>query len=425
MSSDPSSSSASASRQALVVGSGAVGIACAHFLAEAGFETTVIERDKIAGGCSHGNCGYVSPSHVLPLTEPGAISMALKSIFKRSAPFRVKPRFSPALWHWLWQFARRCDHQQMLTVGKHLQAILDSSIIEYRRLAAEGVFNGQWKECGLLYVLRSEQGVASMAKTDRLVTEHFGVPAQHIPAKDLLDFEPSLKPGLAGGFYYPQDAMVKPDELTAQWARQLQSRGVAFIEQCEFKRLKREQGCVVGVHTSQGELPADVVVFATGAWSSQLADALGCRLPVQPGKGYSVTTRRPERCPTYPMIFPEHKVAVSPFEDRWRIGSMMEFAGFDTTIPQQRIEQLRASAAVYLTTATTHEDEEIWYGWRPMTWDSLPIIGPVPGNKQTFLACGHNMVGMSMAAATGKLIAEMALGRPTHIDASAFSPNRF
>lgn len=412
-------------KQAVVVGAGVVGIACAHYLSAAGLQTTVIDRDTIAGACSHGNCGYISPSHVLPLTEPGALTLGFKSLFKPNTPFRIKPRFSPALWHWLWQFARRCNQRQMLAVGQHLQAILESSITEYRRLKIEGLFDGQWKESGLLNVLRTEQGVKAFARTDRFMSEHFGVAAQPIAGADLTDFEPTLKPGLAGGFYYPQDAMVRPDLVNTQWSASLKARGVTFIEQCEFQRLKRTQGRVTHVETTQGELPVDVVVFATGAWSSRLADELGCRLPVQPGKGYSVTTQRPERCPRYPILFPEHKVGVTPFDDGYRIGSMMEFAGFDESIPPQRIAQLRASADVYLTAAATQAQEETWFGWRPMTWDSLPIIGPVPGSEQCFLAVGHNMVGMSMAAATGKLIAEMVQGQSTHIDASAFSPARF
>ena len=125
------------------------------------------------------------------------------------------------------------------------------------------------------------------------------------------------------------------------------------------------------------------------------------------------------------MLFPEHKVGVTPFEDGYRLGSMMEFTGFDTSIPERRIRQLRESAKPYLVEPFTEDVHERWYGWRPMTWDSLPIIGRTPQLTNAFLATGHNMLGLSLAPATGKLIAELMQDQPSHIDADAFSPARF
>lgn len=415
----------SAADRALVVGAGMVGIACAHYLSRAGYAVTVIDRGKVAGACSHGNCGYVCPSHVLPLTEPKALKLALKSLFNSKAPFRVKPRVDVGLWYWLIQFARRCTQAQMIVAGKPLQAILDASMAEYRRVVCELELDAQWQDSGLLYVLRSEKAVESFVARDRFMTEHFGVPATLMTGSELQAFEPALRPGLAAGFHYPQDAMVRPDRLGASWSAALKAQGVQFIEDCTFERIAESGGRLQSVVTSKGDLQADQVVFATGAWSAKLARSLNCRIPVQPGKGYSVTVARPENCPRVPILFPEHKVGVTPFADGYRLGSMMEFAGFDQSIPPQRIEQLHESAAQYLTTRSDGEVEEEWYGWRPMTWDSLPIIGRVPGREHCYLATGHNMIGLSLAAATGRLIAELIQGEPTYIDATAYSPSRF
>ena len=134
---------------------------------------------------------------------------------------------------------------------------------------------------------------------------------------------------------------------------------------------------------------------------------------------------KPEPCPRYPILFPEHKVGVSPFDGGYRLGSMMEFSGYDTSIPKHRIEQLRDSAKPYLVAPVSGTAQETWFGWRPMTWDSLPIIGPVPRLANVLLATGHNMLGLSLAPTTGRLIAEMVAGRETHIDATPFSPDRF
>lgn len=125
------------------------------------------------------------------------------------------------------------------------------------------------------------------------------------------------------------------------------------------------------------------------------------------------------------MLFPEHKVGVTPFDEGYRLGSMMEFAGFDESIREQRIQQLRKSAEPYLVEPYTEDIEEKWFGWRPMTWDSLPIIGRAPRLENAWLATGHNMLGLSLGPATGRLIAELIQGEETHIDAKPFSPGRF
>jgi len=419
--SDPSPKNA----DVIVVGAGVIGVACAHYLRAAGLRVTVIDQGTIGGACSGGNCGYICPSHVLPLTEPGAVGMALKSLFTPEAPFRVKPRLDPALLYWMWQFARRCTHRQVLDVGVHLKAILDASIAEYRRLVAEEGLDCEWKETGLLYVLLTDRGMKSFAATDRLLTDHFGVPAIRLDGGALPAFDPALKSGLAGAYHYPGDASLRPDRLMASWSQRLVTRGVRFIEHCRLEAVERSGAEVTGLATSQGSLTADRYVFALGGWSPRIAKELECPIPIEQGKGYSVTMHRPDPCPVHPMLFPEHRIGVSPFDGGYRLGSMMEFSGYDTSIPARRIRQLHDSAKPYLVTPSGAGPEETWYGWRPMTWDSLPIIGPVPRLANAYLATGHNMLGMSLATATGRLVAELMEGVSPHLDPAPFSPRRF
>ncbi|GAA5506067.1 NAD(P)/FAD-dependent oxidoreductase [Novipirellula caenicola] len=409
----------------IVVGAGTIGIACAHYLNKAGLKVTVIDRGTVASACSHGNCGYICPSHVPPLTEPGAFAVALKSLFNPQAAFRVKPRLSPAMWNWMWQFARRCNHRQVLTAGKHLQMILDASMDEYQNLVQQESLDCEWKENGLLYVLQTQRGMDAFAKNDKMLTEHFGVSANRIEGDQLPEFEPGLKSGLAGAFHYPKDTSVRPDRLNQQWADRLRANGVQFIEHCELTHVDKSAGHISHLSTTHGELQADHYVFAMGAWSTRWSNELHCSIPIEPGKGYSVTMNRVENLPTHPILFPEHKVGVSPFETGLRLGSMMEFAGYDTSIRSQRINQLRDSARPYLVASVDGEAKETWYGWRPMTWDSLPIIGATPNLDNAFLATGHNMLGLSLAPSTGRLITELVTEQPPHIDAAPFSPTRF
>lgn len=410
---------------ALIVGSGVIGIACAHYLMKSGFDVTVIDQSSIASACSHGNLGYICPSHVLPLTEPGAIGTAIKSFFDSSAPFRVKPRLSPAFFNWMWQFTKRCNRRQMLEAAFHLKAILDSSMNEYRTIISDQTLDFEWHESGLLHVLETDSGMRDFAEKDKLLADQFGILAQRIEGEDLPEFDPAIKSGLAGAFYYEGDAFARPDILNANWSKRLRENGVTFVENCKLIAIKKKQGQVKSLQTSQGTLTADRFVFAAGAWSTQLSSHLECRIPVEPGKGYSVTMERPGICPKYPMLFPENNVGVTPFDHGYRLGSMMEFIGFDESIPDRRIHQLRESAKPYLVEPFTEKILSTWYGWRPMTWDSLPIIGRVPRLDNAYLATGHNMLGLSLAAGTGKLIAEIIREQPTHIDSTAFSPDRF
>jgi len=410
----------------VIVGAGIVGIACAHYLAKAGMKVTVLDQGTVAGACSHGNCGYICPSHVLPLTEPHSLWLGAKSIFNPQAPFRIKPSVRPALWHWMMQFAKRCNHKQMLMAAGPLKAMLDSSLNEYKRLVRDEQLDCEWHEQGLLYVFQTASGLDKFAESDRFLTEHFGVSAHRIEGGDLPVFEPALKPGLAGAFHYPGDASVRPDLLNRAWVDRLRARGVEFIEQCSLTGIRKKDGVIVGLDTSLGAYDADRFVFAVGAWSSKLEPYLGCSIPVEPGKGYSITMKRPKIMPRHPILFPEHKVGVSPFEQGIRLGSMMEFVGFDASIPPARIQQLRDSAKPYLGEQPVPDaDSEIWYGWRPMTWDSLPIVGQVPNLDNGYLATGHNMLGLTLAPATGLLLSEMMMGKTPHIDPEPYSLSRF
>lgn len=338
----------SGNRTVLVVGSGIIGIACAHYLMKSGFDVTVIDQSSIAGACSHSNLGYICPSHVLPLTEPGAIGIAIRSFFDSSAPFRVKPRLSFAFLNWMWQFARRCNRRQMLEAASHLKAILDSSMNEYRKIISEHYFGCEWHESGLLHVLNTSSGMQKFAESEKLLADRFGISAQRIEGGELPQFDPAIKPGLAGAFHYEGDAFTRPDLLGTAWSRYLEQQGVKFVENCKLVAIHKKHGQITRLQTTNGPMSADCIVFATGAWSAKLSSHLDCPVPVEPGKGYSVTMDRPGVCPRTPMLFPEHNVGLTPFDQSYRLGSMMEFTGFDQSIPEWRIRQLRESARPYL-----------------------------------------------------------------------------
>lgn len=413
------------SGRVIVVGGGVIGAACAYCLSMNGWKVTILERSLFGKGCSHANCGYVCPSHVLPLAMPGAVSRTFKAMFSRQSPFSIKPRLSLSLWSWLWNFTRRCNVHDMMRSGRAIQALLNSSRSLYDEWIRTESLDCEWQTHGLLFVFRALAAMQHYAEIDHLLRESFQMPAKRFDGDAVNQLEPALQPDMAGGWLYESDAHLRPDKLMSSLRQVLEKRGIAIRERCEVLGITKQSRLGRSVETTLGTLSGDAFVFATGAWTPFLNKPLGCRVPIQPGKGYSITMPRPSICPTYPLIFEEHRVAVTPMHSGYRIGSTMEFAGYDMSINRARLDLLRNGAAHYLREPYSDPVVEEWYGWRPMTTDSKPIISRSPALNNVWIAAGHNMLGLSMAPATGKLIAELIDDKPPHIDPEPYAVERF
>jgi D-amino-acid dehydrogenase len=277
----------------------------------------------------------------------------------------------------------------------------------------------------LLFVFQTPKHFEHYAHTDELLRREFAMPAKRFDSSELAALEPALKPGMAGGYLYQSDAHLRPDRLMSELQRVLLALGVEIRENCAANGFATSNSTATALRTSAGDLAADAFVVATGAWTPQLNAALGCRVPIQPGKGYSITMPRPALCPTYPLIFEEHRVAVTPFASGYRLGSTMEFGGYDETLNRSRLSLLTDAAKLYLRDPLAEPVQEEWWGWRPMTYDSVPVIDRAPVASNVLVAAGHNMLGLSMAPATGKLVTELLSGGVTHIDAAPYSLKRF
>lgn len=412
-------------QRAVVVGGGVIGLSSAWYLARAGIQVTVIDRAKIGAACSGGNCGLVCPSHVLPLTEPGALKEGFKALLSSRSPFRIRPRLAPQLWSWLWQFSRRCNHDSMLQAARAIQPLLSASMKEYQRWVGEEGVQCEWQARGLLFVYRTVKAWESYEETNRLLAERFNEPARRLNSEETASLEPALKEDIAGGWFYEHDAHLRPDKLISALKSKLLELGATLREDCELREVSGNAGRAHSVLTSQGSVEADFVLFCSGAWTPLLKEHLGVRVPIEPGKGYSITMPRPEICPKIPIIFPEHRVAVTPMESGYRLGSIMEFAGYDESISPERLELLREGAKHYLREPYGEPELQTWFGWRPMTYDSVPVIDRSPRWSNAWLATGHNMLGLSMAPATGKLLTELVLEHKPHLDPAPYQLARF
>ncbi len=409
----------------VVIGGGVIGAMSAWNLSQAGCDVTIVERDRFGAACSHGNCGYVSPSHILPLTRPGQVRASMREMMKRNSTFAIKPRLSASCLNWFWRFARRCNKRDMLESARGRHELLQSSKRLYQELVTNEQIDCEWQERGILFVFDTPAGFESYRQTDEMLRNEFGVGATPYDGKQLVEVEPALKPGLGGAWHYEGDCHLRPDKLMSALRQKLEQRGVTFYEQTPVDKFVTEQGVATAIAGNGQTIEADKFVVATGAWTPFLNQHLGVKIPIEPGKGYSLTMPTPMRMPKIPIIFEDAHVAITPMEDKYRIGSTMEFVGYDTSINPRRLELLKTAAEKYLHDPYCDPIEEEWYGWRPMTWDGKPVIDRSPALQNVWIAAGHNMLGISLATGTGRLVRELMLGEQPHVDPAHYAIARF
>lgn len=408
----------------LVLGGGVIGLACALELLRAGRRVTVVERDRIGAGASHGNCGTITPSHAPPLAMPGQIRQALRWMFTPDAPFRVAPRADPALIAWMLRFAGRCNERTFRAAARAKGALLVAARAALAELISREHLDCEWEEQGTLGVWRTQQGFDKAMWLPPLLRE-LGLPCEVLDGDEVRRREPAVQAGIGGGVFHGRDARLRPERYLEALAGRVREAGGEIREGTTVLGFERAGGRVTQVRTTAGAFEAREIVHALGAWSPKLAATLGLHLPIQPGKGYSITFARPALAPRLPLVLKERMVCVTAWESGLRLGSTMEFAGYDASLNRVRLDALTRAAREYLVEPPTGPAVEEWYGWRPMVYDDLPIIGRAPGAANLMLATGHGMLGVTESAVTGRLVADLVTGRAPVIDPEPYRPTRF
>jgi len=411
-------------KHAVIIGAGVIGAACAYYLCRSGWAVTVIEKGGWGQGSSHGNCGLIVPSHVLPLNMPGVVWQGLQWMLKHDAPLYIKPRADMALVLWLLRFARRCNRRAMLQAAIARSAMLQGAMALFQDLIDKEALDCNWEAQGVLYVFRSRQALQSHRDINTLL-KSFGEAGQALNQRELQALEPTLRQDLAGGYLHEKSAHLRPDFLMRELKRVLTSLGVRIQEQTTVTALLGQNGRVQEVATDRGSVSGDAFVVATGAWTPFLADELGCRIPIQPGKGYSATLPRPNPCPSMPCMLEEDRVVATPWPGGYRLGGTMEFTGYDDSLNPKRLGALYRGARRYFKPVQWAPVQEEWCGWRPMTFDGLPIIDRAPKWQNVMVAAGHNMLGISLAPGTGKLVCAMLNGDKPPIDPGPYRIGRW
>ena len=413
----------------VVLGSGVIGVTSAWYLAKAGHEVTVIDRQPAAAlETSFANAGEVSPGYSAPWAAPGIPLKALKWLFMKHAPLIIQPRPDWAKLTWMAKMLMNCTADAYALNKSRMVRLAEYSRDCLADLRAETGLAYDERMQGTLQLFRTEQQVAAAAK-DIAVLQADGVPFEVLSPEACLAAEPGLAAArhkIAGGLRLPGDETGDCYKFTQGLAALAAQAGATFRQGVAIEGLEEQAGRVVAVRTAEGRVTADAFVVALGSYSPQLVKPLGISLPVYPVKGYSITVPIIDegRAPVSTVMDETHKIAITRLGDRIRVGGMAEIAGFDLSLNPKRRATLEHSVEDLFGGAGDQSRATFWTGLRPMTPDGTPVVGRTAiGNL--FLNTGHGTLGWTMAAGSGRLLADIVSDRATDIDATDLGLARY
>ena len=412
----------------VIIGGGIVGLSSAYYLSESGHEVTVIDKTDISGNCSYGNAGYVCPSHFVPLATPGIVKQGLKWMWNSKSPFYVQPRLNLSLIDWGLKFMRSAtpEHVERSAIPLRDIAILSQKMYEdWTKLPQ---FQFAYEHKGLLEVFQTDKG-GDHAKHIMHRAHDLGLTdTVLLDASELQALEPHTTVEAKGAVWFKCDAHLYPNKLMTQLVADLKNKGVHFILNDEVIGFEKNKQQVTKVRTTKQVVDADSVVIAAGYWSRELSALLQLKIPLMPGRGYSVTLENSPHRLNYPSVLIEGRVALTPMDgNKIRFGGTMEITSTQTPPRYQRVQGILDAVKRYYPEfdVPMPAPEHIWYGYRPCSADGLPYLGRTQKWKNVVMATGHAMVGLSLGAGTGKLVSEIVNESSLSMDISAFKPERF
>jgi len=408
----------------VVIGGGIIGVSTAYYLVMQGRSVTLIEKEDISAGSSHGNAGLIANGFAIPMAAPGVPIQGLKWILDAASPFYIKPGLNLDLISWLWKFRGACNEKQMRQSIAILLSLGQGSFDLFDELFAKEDVDFGYEHKGRLILFTSEDSFEKWGADAALLRE-FGVDVSLLDADGVRRIEPNVLSAVTHGIYCAAYAHVTPDRFVHEMARLAKNQGVELKTGTAVSGFETSGHQISSVITTEGAFTPNQVVLAAGAWSSVIARSLKLRLPIQPAKGYSLTYKRPSTSPHLPLFLSERKIAITPMGETLRFTSTLELAGFDPSINQRRLEAIRHSVNEYLPGMEELEQETAWSGYRPATPDDLPIIGRSEMFENLILATGHGTLGVTYGLITGKLVAQIIAGEQPSIDLAPLRAERF
>lgn len=409
----------------LILGAGVIGLSCALQLLKAGRQVCLLDRGRPAESTAAGSCGTITPSHAPPLNTPGIVSQAIRWSLAADAPLRISPTIDIERLQWFWHFARRSRQSVQQATTNARAAILLRSRELLEKLIQEEKLACEFETQGTLYTWRSEQAFnQARSLADQL--NRLGLQTQILSQQEVLKKEPNLNESIIGGLHHLRDAQLHPQQYLKELVRRVKELGGQIISETSVQRIHTEQGQIDHIETDDGQqYRAREYIMALGSWTPSLARQIKLNIPIQPGKGYSITFPNARYPLQTPLVLKERSVCVTAWKDGYRLGSTMEFSGFDESLNPQRLNALKRAAHEYLNIDTENCEQQEWFGWRPMTWDELPVIGRSEHYSNLCIATGHGMLGVTMSAATGEAIREIICQQASSLNLAPYRPERF
>lgn len=408
----------------VIIGGGIIGLCSAYYLQKEGCKVTILDKSNFSEGASHVNAGYITPSHFIPLAQPGIITKGLKWMFNSSSPFYVKPRLDSDFLKWALAFKKSATPSK---VEKAISSLLDINILSrelYEEMQSSKDFNFHYERKGLLMLYQSDKvGEEEWKIGQRGIKE--GLKVENLSPSEVKKIEPKANLDIKGAVYFHSDAHMTPNDFMSNMVAYLKSKDVTFFGNEEVVDIQISNNSISKVITNKQELTADEIIMAAGSWSQILSKKIGLNIPIQAGKGYSINVNQPTDI-TIPSILCEAKVAVTPMDGFTRFAGTMEIAGINHKINPVRVKAIAKAAEHYYPDLkiVPQQIKNAKCGLRPCSPDGLPYIGKASKCKNLTIATGHAMMGWSLGPATGKLVSEIILDKKASMATSAFHPDR-
>ena len=410
----------------LIAGGGVIGLCCAYYAQKEGHDVTLIERGDIQSGTSFGNAGYVSPSHFVPLASPGIIAKGLQWMLSSSSPFYIKPRLNLELIKWGLTFWKQANKQTLEHNVPYLNAILQLSRSLQTDLKNELGNHFRMEEIGCFMLYKNpgtEKHEIELAKEAAALN----IETKILSAQEVQAMEPDVEVKVRGGVLYPIDCHLHPGDFMHTLREALLRMGAKLQLNTNITGFEKKGNQVTSIVTDKGKFEGDEIVLATGSWLPMVTDQLGIQIIMQAGKGYSMTFNNMQRNLRYPAILVDDRVAMTPMGKDLRMGGTMEISGLNSPTLVKRAESIFRAAKNYYPDLQVQfpGPDKIWHGYRPLSPDGLPYIGRHSKYANLTIAGGHAMLGLSLAAGTGKLVEEIISHKTPSVDIAGFNVERF
>ena len=415
------------SKDVVIIGAGVIGLCTALSAARRGHRVVVIERtEEPHEGCSTGNAGMIVPSHFIPLAAPGMVALGLKWMWNPESPFYIKPRLNADLLGWAFRFWRASTKQHVAEAAPLLRDLSLASRALYQGFSAESENEFQLVQRGLLMLCKTPHTLEEEAKTAQMAND-LGVPAQVLDAAQTAAMEPGAALDVAGSVYFPNDCHLTPNLFVQALRRRCREAGVVFCFGEEVTKIVVSDSRVQSITTGQTEFEVGELVMCAGSWSSLLVSTLGLKIPMQAGKGYSLTLASPRKQLQLCSILTEARVAVTPMGGELRIGGTMELAGLSEDVSPRRVRGIVNALPRYYPEfkADDFADIKPWCGLRPCSPDGMPYLGRTQKLRNVCIATGHAMMGLSLGPVTGEIVGRLLDGEEPGFDLRLLSPDRF